>query len=272
MRNMFELASLNKFDQGVIFQGGVTNLHPDKPCLGIVLSARCDLSQKKVESVAYAPVVKMSEFIEKFLFFKAVEGFVKEKKGLIKKHLIQSNPKLSSWIDAIGEMAVFGYEKDNLKPKLRESVEKLFSDIDTALELEYCKLNGNDKVVESIRKKIKTQIEDIAKGKVEGYFIIDNISDPLEESEGAYVVILREVRYLSMLFLELIAKGFTASQKEEIKKSDVYYKEGFYYYLICQMKSPYIELLMQRFSNLFIRIGVDDIDVGVILTNSGVEV
>ena len=101
-----------------------------------------------------------------------------------------------------------------------------------------------------------------------GYYFFERLKS--ENALEGYVCLLREVTSLSKDVVEGLIKGLSKNQWEEIIRAGVAQNLDFsneeFACPISQIGSPYVEHLMQSFSNLFIRIGVSDADADDIET------
>lgn len=111
-------------------------------------------------------------------------------------------------------------------------------------------------------KKLKKELESLSENKVEGFFLIDNVVDYNggKIDLGPHVVLLRETHHISPELARKLKSGIDHASLSLVKGADrsLHFVNDGFSYILCNIKSPYIELLMQRFSNLFSRIGVDD--------------
>ncbi|WP_146612961.1 hypothetical protein [Halomonas sp. SL1] len=270
MRDMLEPAGLKKLDQGTIFNGGVSSICSGHPVMGIILSARCDISQRKVDAVAYSPVIKIETFVENVVFDKEREFYILDKMDAVNNLLLQHNPELETWVNTYGVEKVFENESSDINKKIKDKIESHFKDVGVVRELQYEGLTADNPVSRSVAKKIRSHVESLARGKVEGVFLIDHISDEISGESSPYIVNLREIRFVDMRFLEKVSEGLYSDEDTVYWGSDVYDKGEIFFYTVSRVKSPYIELLMQRFANQFVRVGVDDVDVRYITEKLGV--
>ena len=73
--------------QGAIISNVRSELYPEIKCMGIVISARCDLANCKVESVCYLIAMPLEIWLNKIFMRKILEDDYQEKERNFKKWL-----------------------------------------------------------------------------------------------------------------------------------------------------------------------------------------
>jgi len=126
---------------------------------------------------------------------------------------------------------------------------------------DYFDIDKPEKTIEFIKKNIKLKesiIRDIKEGKDRNFLLIEDWNI----KRNYKVVLLRDVRRITFKFAEKISNSIFESEvtseeweKNDIKRSEV--SESIIF-IEAQMKSPYIEHLIQQLFHNFGRIGVED--------------
>lgn len=252
-RNMVQTPKLRGITQGSVFNHARSDdFHND--VLGMVISARCDLAQKKQEKFVYVPLVKVKHWFDFHLVPKLTEEYRKTLLSELKTILTQ-NKNADTVIETFGPekcLDLLAGHKDQVK--YQEKLTKL-------KYVESCmQLGVLDKSLLH-EKKFAAKIDDIITNKTEGFFIIDNIIDFQDNKAnlGTYIAILGEPRPIHRVAALGIAEGLDHSKITEQDRiyDSLTYRQGEMSYVLCNIASPYIELALQRFSNFYSRIGID---------------
>lgn len=249
MRNIYKKGPAIKkvVTQGTIINNCVAEkYHCD--VFGVVITPRCDLAHTgKVTHVHYLPIVSFEEWYKvdglHYLWVKSLEKNRKK----INKICVER-----------------GFPMENLKEKqlrmLCESIEdkcdrsKLKDCIDN-----YFGLLKNDptEYQPSADEKNKL-VENLHKGEIPAFMLIEDWN----EANKYRIILLRDLKHLEYN----VAMGMANSIAENtiVNKwcNDLAYsmKQDTIYSMEAEIKSPFIEQLMERFSYNFCRIGVEDMD------------
>ena len=93
--------------------------------------------------------------------------------------------------------------------------------------------------------------------RLNGYYFLQSVED--DGDEQGYVIVLREVNNLTRRLAQKIANGLDKDEAKSIPESTVLnFGNELFAMPIGELKSPVVEHVLQIFSNLFGRIGVDD--------------
>lgn len=253
-RKMTTPPKLRTITQGSIFNFARSDDF-ESDVLGMVISARCDLAQNKQEKFIYVPLIKAKTWFDFHLIPKLMDENRKALLADLKQILVQ-NGNSESAIDTFGTTKCAEL-LTNLKEHSR--YQKKAVELD---HIQSCLQQGiNDKTVIN-PKKIAAKIDDVISNKTEGFFLIDNIIDYQNNKTelGSYVALLGEPRPIHKKAALGISQGLSHS---EFNPSDPLYDslqhaEGEMSYILGTITSPYIELILQRFSSLYSRIGVEN--------------
>ncbi|WP_146251870.1 MULTISPECIES: hypothetical protein [unclassified Pseudomonas] len=213
------------------------------------------MAQKKQERYIYVPLVRAVDWLDYYVIPKLFSEHHTSILGSLKTILSQ-NKHCPASIDTFGATqcatllegtrALAQYQK-----KLSEA-----EDVTRMME------SGiYDKSILSA-KAIKSKTDELVANKVEGAFFIDNIIDFQNGNThlGPHVAVLSEPSSIPRHIALEIADGL---DHENLINSGLNYgcidaKGGEMSYILGNVRSPYIELALQKFSALYSRIGVDD--------------
>ncbi|UZW21738.1 hypothetical protein OSC48_14415 [Pseudomonas quebecensis] len=253
-REMVQAPRLRSVTQGSIFNyAKCQDFHTD--VLGLFISARCDLAQNKQSRYIYIPLVKVKAWVDFYLIPKL---FCEQRAALIsamQNILKQNNHQPSS-------VSVFGAEKAAELLQGTKAYSGYFQKLKELQRVDEMLESGvYDKTVLT-PKSIRSKTDDLISNKIEGVFLIDNVVDYQngDLSLGSYVAILSEPSSIQRPAALGIAEGLDHKLvlDHPLEYDCITPMDGEMSYVMCNVRSPYIELILQRFSALYSRIGVDD--------------
>ena len=258
-----------EFVQGTIFTCGLSNSYPDVPVLGMLITARCDTAQDKAEVYNYIPVVPVEAWIRKHGLELVAKRALANGLGAMKSALSEAG-MAHSIIDFV--------EYDAILKELRKGTSKQEKSIANRFEQAH-------KAVRSARKELertdpsaadplsfldandglyKAVIKELLTNALAEFHYLER-SDIGEDTRG-YVALMREIRFISAALGKRIAVGLDWAEFKALGETfppglnhiRFSAEQDFAMPLSC-VASPFVEFIMQRFANLFSRIGVADI-------------
>lgn len=261
-----------EFTQGTAVYGIRCNKYSSIPCYGIVISARCDIANGKIDKIFFLTAVS----VEKWIF--SNHGFneiVKSKKNSKKKDLENLLEKYGLDFESFKN-----FNEDEINVVFQDScVSQKDSNEMKSLLADYKKYTSCAFSLEERSAIIKEKstvkvLNNIAEGKDSHYIIVPSKSmDGLPGiSIKDLVVDLQEIDYWTMDIVDKLKKGtvdchgtrMTKAEKEVLDKFFCIDDNLGYAEIIGKVVSPWIEFVMQKFTNLFSRIGVDNLSINEI--------
>lgn len=247
---MVDCTKINHPTQGSIFNFAHHEDYTSDEILGLLITARCDIANEKAQKFSYLPVIPLKTWCEKELL-----GILRARES--KSVQNQLKPFLEKAKLTTNSIHMYGFS--NIREVFNNQLRG--KDKDKGLEkLERHEVITKGGDLNSIKKHFTKEIEsifkDIIKNKNMNYFFIDEV-----ESYGPCIANLREVAYMESSAAKLISGGIElnklTSNNSAIRCINNLDPDGIAC-LIGQLRSPFIELLMQRFAENFTRIGIDD--------------
>lgn len=258
-----------EFVQGTIFTCGLSESYPDVPALGMLITARCDTAQDKAAVYNYIPIVPVEAWIGKdgleLVAKRALaDGLGKMKSALSDAGMAQSIIDFVEYDMILGELSAGSSKQEkSIADRFAKAVKAVRSASEILEKIERTTadslsfLDANDGLYKGVIKELLTNA-------LPEFHYLER-SDIGEKTRG-YVALMREIRFISAALGKKIAVGLDA---EEFKSLAETFSPGlnhirfsaerdFAMPLSC-VASPFIEFIMQRFANLFSRIGVTDI-------------
>jgi hypothetical protein len=257
----------DKRTQGLLFYGARSTFYPNKPCYGIVITARCDLVQNKIPTVHFVTVIPIADWIKTdcaIMIGKDIRNNVFNK---LSQYMTKYNLDRNTGIE-LGpekfERVLLSYETN---PKNQTSISaemkkwKMAEDIVTANLSEAEKTNIIPSIpeFESIKKK---KIENIVNHQLRAYYFFagEGLEGKLE-----FVANFRDIQTMKLEHFDLLLEHKIDCRYRQIlynkELKETFFlskKEDFAMYTDVVM-SPNIEHLMQSFAFLYSRIGIKDV-------------
>lgn len=236
----------------IVTQGTIINhCVADKYCCdvwGVVITPRCDLAHTgKVQHVHYLPVVPFEEWYKidgvQYLWSRAHEKLRDKIRNICKKNGFPltnlKEKQLRLLCDSINNQK----EKDSFK----SCIERYYS-LEMTNPLDYV---PNQSEKDALVKNMK-------EGSIHAFFLIEDWDNP----EKYKVTLLRDLKRLEYNVVMGMATGLEEKAIVNAWRNDLSYaiSKDTIYSTVAEIISPYIELLMERFSYNFCRIGVEDMD------------
>ena len=256
-----------KVTQGTIFSCAKA-MGIEQSVLGLIITARCDLEHSKSSLVNYVPILSFEQWLDLYgnrliindvrmqilASFKQCIADLGEAKTLVDAFPIT---------DILTKFEGLGFDKSKPKPyaKFVECGKNVLTITDPEFRIE--------EAPEDIKKRFCRLSEKLHKDLVENriadlHFLPATTPD---ECCLGYVAMLREIRFLNAEIAAELSKGLEYHQYIELvselgadSSQLALTDESDFGMCVGELVSPYIELLMQRLTTVFSRIGVPDYD------------
>ena len=271
MKNIIIPIKYNFIDQGLIFTCARAESYENCNIHGLIISARCDIEHNKSGVFHYLPVVKINDWLHRDFIHISCSRLIEEQLGIIRNCLEQNGFSLSILITQkpkdIFNILFLNNKSDKKIAKSIPQLEKSIKRLELLENLIKLKPHLVDIIplFSEFTKFCYRLIEDLIFNKISGYYFLNSLKPEYIDDFG-YVVLLRQIRHLPIYLAHAITHGFDLTDYHLIcKKHPECYglldisKDNFAM-PIGLVRSPEIEHLMQNFSLLFSRIGVEDPD------------
>ncbi|TMO43259.1 MULTISPECIES: hypothetical protein [Pseudoalteromonas] len=247
MRELLVHPDRNYFSQGSIFEG--LKVLEERDTKGIVITARCDIANQKARNILCLPIYEMNDWM-------SVHGntiiFRQTKKKLINK--IQNS--LTKFKEPNDCYRVFTQKRvlDEINKKKSTYETSDVEDLISMLNMYYEK--KCDFSLNFVKKARSNLISNVINNKEASTYFIEQVD--MDNTLKPYVIDLSEPISIPIDFMEKLKKGIK-------KQNDCDGVFGFFNIpeagisYISTLKSPYIEHLLQKFSQYYSRIGTEDI-------------
>lgn len=258
----------NTFTQGTIISNVRSRKYTEIKCKGIVISARCDLAQNKIQTFHYVTALPLEDWIFEELYYRLVKECIDSERNSIKSILLKNGLDFETLLE-------LGFEKSKIVIEKALPSQKAQSVINQ-LEMYYKKMNRYecDDIDEkkkffrdnTVKKRVKDYIKKLFNGSYPKFSFVPQKS---YMNKGALndglVIDLHDIYQLGIEYATQIQKNeidYILISNEQRRNT---INQSFYFqdesdFVICEgiIESPWIEYIMQHFAISFMRIGVDN--------------
>lgn len=252
--------------QGTVLSGVRSSKYPGTRCNGIIITARCDLYNRKTTKIFYLIAIPFSEWV---LSDSGLNVLLSQQRKDLEK-------KISTIVDKSGLCwdILKNFSTEDFSTVISDKEVGLKKDIGNCLEnfttyKKYSTFNLSQEEKRSILKReskcISSALMNIVSGQMSHYILVPGMEGTAESPEASLIVDLQELESISISDAEKLArleidiknKMLTDEDKRRLNLSFYLYDSPGYTMPEHDIPSPWIEYIMQHFSNSFIRIGVD---------------
>ena len=253
--------------QGAIIQGLKFPSYSEKSYHGFLITARCDLAQLKTNTLNFLPIVPLEEWLQYSCAVSILQRRVLSLSQKIFTQIQKLDSALLSFFRDELDMEVFnGFvkENENYGKSDRNNIEtQLINYTNLLAILGECRTHHDVKFLLTkhelfsklySRNKAKRIKDAIRNEDADVHYLpaIDTSSD-LFMSDG-YIVLLRHIISIPAEFFEMLEYGRLEFDIEDHINDYLIAPAG----VISNIRSPHVEHILQRFSLLYSRIGVED--------------
>lgn len=260
-------AIIGKIDQGTIFNGAIAEDYNDCEVMGLIITASCDIANDKVKKYSYLPVVKFNDWLRRDSWEIFFHRTAQQERSNLRNLFIQKGLS-ANLIEQFDHNTLYQKLSEDFAKKEKDRFKKIIKKIE---DITICNNSGlkdkiqlMDKILANQKKLVLSIFNELTSHNLSGYYFLEAISP--DDGSGPYVILLREIRHLNRNIIKGISKGLSPEElgshvKNSIQNAlniDIAYSEMMM--PLGHINPPYIQHIMQNFSELFSRIGVDDFD------------
>lgn len=252
-RDLFEEPVIGQITQGTIFNGAKSRFYPNNPnVLGIVISPRCDIEQRKSPLYYYLPAVKMEDWLHGDFPSIYIPRLEEDVKKVLKQQLIK---------DGESETILDKFKPEFVEQRLRKHSPQLKKNVKERLDVWKALeayLGGGS--LESVMNKDcsniqKSIFDELIANRNPNFYFLEHKNDQ------GYVLRMREISRLTPDMLFRLGKGIEGQLSEiELGENDLRQVDVNELFMpLYVVKSPFVEHIMQHFLQQFNRIGIEDV-------------
>lgn len=255
---------MNELDQGSIIFGLRSAKYEEVPCYGIIITASCDLYNRKVTKAYYICTLKVDEWVcTKYGFEYLIKSAKKDYQNKIKNLVSRYNLNFElltrfsneEFIEVIRTQVSNVTEQENILNNYKNY--NLF-----------CSTNTKEQRINLIRqnkKSIVKSLDEIIKGKhLHLYYLPSRSTSSKNNFSLGYILDFQEIDSIPLEEALRIAEGeidgLMLPENEFIELNRKYWLNSKNDFVLIdgEVQSPQREHLMKKFSDFFTRIGLED--------------
>lgn len=258
-RDIYEVNPLcNPLTQGSILNNCFSESFPDCNVWGLVITPRCDLAHTgKVSTLHYLPVIQLNDWIKTVGIPSILSDYKKDLASKINSYFRESGIdfNITDKFDSEEELKKLAESHVNKNKKLKELNDTISK---------FCAKDFSVKNIDkkTLKKKLDTLCHHLTANDNRNFYCLEHWAVNENPLLGNIVILLREVRRIPIDVGLKFSTGFYRNSftEEELKNYDMKSKgqPDDIFLIEANIKSPYIEHIMQAFNYNFCRIGVED--------------
>jgi len=263
----------NALDQGVIFTCATAEDYSSCSVHGLVITARCDITNDKVQTYSYVPVVSFDDWLWRDGARIVSERTKKSATETMETALANCGFAASILSTRIPDEILAVLFPPDAPDKTIKSGRKTFEKAALRMKLAEAFLESATKenaqlLIASEQAPAKALAKELCQNAIAEAYYLPGVY-PQERSMG-YVALLREISHIPRALATGLIEGLdedsykTLCEAHPRCKSHLTFEQGDFAYPIGLLQSPFMEHLMQRLTSLFSRIGVTDITEEVV--------
>lgn len=253
--------------QGTIITGVRSDKYSNIRCNGVVISARCDLANCKISKIYYLIAVPSDDWLL------SDEGF----NIVLSQRQNDLEDKLQTKLGGSGLdwSTLKSFSVEEFSTVIHDQEVGLKKDTDKVLEVfrtfknytsKYLELGDKKAILQNESKSVASSLLKIANGQMMHYiYVPENAYIKDGSIDRGLIIDLQELEYISIRDAERLVNCEIDIQSKDLSEVDKQrYNNCFFLmdwpgYAMAEydIASPWTGYIMQRFSNAFIRIGVD---------------
>lgn len=253
--------------QGTIITGVRSDKYSNIRCNGVVISARCDLANCKISKIYYLIAVPSDDWLL------SDEGF----NIVLSQRQNDLEDKLQTKLGGSGLdwSTLKSFSVEEFSTVIHDQEVGLKKDTDKVLEVfrtfknytsKYLELGDKKAILQNESKSVASSLLKISNGQMMHYiYVPENAYIKDGSIDRGLIIDLQELEYISIRDAERLVNCEIDIQSKDLSEVDKQrYNNCFFLmdwpgYAMAEydIASPWTEYIMQRFSNAFIRIGVD---------------
>lgn len=258
--NMISRPDPRELTQGTIFTCALTENYLDCGAYGLIITARCDVANEKTPIFSYVPVIPYKDWMARDGVGIVASRALANSIGEIKR-AIRSADLAESVFDTLSEDSIVKlFEEDSTRDG-RARLKRVRDHFLTIRKSKEVMAGGNNKLSAAFLHEYngvyKGLVKDLLGNAVADFHYLEEIE--FEGRTDGYVASLREIRLMPSIAAVRILEGMEKEDFDRLGATGLHFRSGDDYAMpVGLLRSPYIEFLMQRVTNLFARIGVTD--------------
>ncbi|MBD8893514.1 hypothetical protein [Roseibium litorale] len=258
---MIQKPVLGEITQGTLFTCAIADRYADKRVHGLAITARCDIANNKYPVLNYLPVVTLLDWLHCDGIEILIENSRKNQSGSFDTILKQASIATSVLETIPRQTVVTSFFDDTNATKTRKKLaaraHELADQLDRLEALDLDCVKDRNWFLSAHQKEVSALIKELINNKVSSFYYLPSVTDE-NENEG-YVVLLRESAFLPRRIAKEVANGLDRPvSSNSWLDSHLSFAHDDFAMPVGRIPSPNIEHILQTFSYMFGRIGLED--------------
>lgn len=251
------------FTQGTVVTSIRSKKYFNCCCYGVVVSARCDIANDKILKIYYIEAIDLESWIFSDVGFSLiVSSIVNTVVDKLQKLCQSSNLDWETMKDFSSEEFNIVVDEEMSKKDLKNAKE-YFNKFKKYTNKEIG-LSEKKEILKIQKKSVTSYITDIINGKYTHFAFVPS-SGVEGQIKNGIIIDLQELDYFDLETVKDLLNcaidnkniNLECKKKSTYNKKFVLDEDPGYAIELCNISSPWIEYIMQRFANVFTRIGVE---------------
>ncbi|MDQ0470267.1 hypothetical protein [Labrys wisconsinensis] len=267
---MITKAAIGPLTQGTIFSCALAEDYVDCVVHGLIITARCDVTNDKVDVYNYIPIVKFDDWLVREGVRALAGRTSRSAMGEMRNTLTQLG-LAASILTTTPHNEVFRiiFDADDASSKISSKREQFVKHARRYEAAGKCMqpvppIAAANALLTLEKAEAGKLVKELCSNAIAEAYYLPGVG-PQEERAG-YVALLREIRHIPRGLAKAVANGldrpsYAALQATDSRCGDrLYIPDDDFAWPTGLLQSPFIEHLMQRLTLLFSRIGVSDVN------------
>ncbi|RRH68868.1 hypothetical protein [Falsigemmobacter faecalis] len=255
------LPQIGTITQGTIFCCASAERYPGARVFGVAITARCDVANDKFPVLNYIPAVLLTDWFHcdgwEILHSKTSKAAEGSFLSALKQQDISETILYSKSHREIYESFFVGENALGSARKSAERVRGIVEEIEILANLQITSLEQRNYLLDKYQKYSRQIIQDLIEHKLSGHYYLPAIPG---EDNVPLVALMRESSFIPRDIAEAIARGTDQARAPQVSRggAGLDFSIDEFAMPLGQLMSPNIEHLMQTYSQMFGRIGIED--------------
>lgn len=248
--------------QGMIFTCAVAEDYPECEIHGLIITARCDAFNDKAPIYNYVPIVKFDDWLVRDAATAVAHRVARAAFGDMGTALTQAE-EAKSLLDYFAPAQIFSDLFGSAPSGPGKTFKKALDRYDRAQTLDDSDFDARALFLGNERSEARKLLKELLSNSLAEFHYLPNVEP--DELDTGYVALLREIRHLPRSLAKEVAKGLDHPRYDLLCEADsrqvgrLALANDRMAWPVGILTSPDIELVLQRLTLLFARVGVTDL-------------
>ncbi|WP_341863276.1 hypothetical protein [Gymnodinialimonas sp. 57CJ19] len=247
--------------QGTLFNCAIADRYRGKRVHGLGITARCDIANDKYPVLNYLPVVTLFDWMHCDGFEILFGNALKSQRGSFEGTLKQAGVATSVLASIPRQEVVSSFFDDEnasrQQKKLAGKAHEQANRLDALEALSADSSKDRNWFLDTYEKEASALVKELVQHKVPSFYFIPSVTD--ENENDGHVILLRESAFLPRSIAKEVANGVDRPEKNDSELGiHLSFEFDDFAMPVGQVPSPNIEHILQTFSYMFGRIGLEN--------------